>query len=118
MENKRVVLGLDISTTTIGCCIMVVENGERKILKAMAVSPKINKKIKGIESLFLKKKIFEEEFLTKYLDTPFTDVVIEAPLIKSNNINTVVTLIQFNSLISESIYDTLGIVPEIGRAHV
>ena len=41
-----------------------------------------------------------------------TKVVIEEPLLNSNNVYTVGTLIRFNTLICKEIYDVLGIVPE------
>jgi len=112
MEEKKLVLGLDISTTTIGCCLMLVDGDKRDIIKVTSVTPKVNKKIKGIEVLFLKNKIFEDEFLSQYANTPITDCVIEMPLVRSNNVNTVSILLQFNGMISKSIYETLGLVPQ------
>jgi hypothetical protein len=38
--------------------------------------------------------------------------VIEEPLLSSNNVNTVATLLRFNGMISEAVYRILGIVPE------
>lgn len=112
MENKRIILGLDVSTACIGCCIMLLENGKKEILKLTHVSPKISSKIKGIEALCLKKNIFENEFLVKYKDYGITDVVIEEPLLGSNNINTIGILLRFNGMISDSVYRILGVVPE------
>jgi hypothetical protein len=40
-----------------------------------------------------------------------TDVVIEEPLLSSNNVNTVATLLRFNGMISEAIYENIGVVP-------
>lgn len=109
----RVIMGLDVSTACIGVSI-VVDNGEDKpkILKLTHISPKVNKKIKGIEALFLRKDIFENEFLNEVTGYGITDVVIEEPLLSSNNTNTVATLLRFNGMISESIYRRLGIVPK------
>lgn len=111
MSNK-VILGLDISTATIGVCLMSVDNEETKILEITHISPKIPTKIKGIEGLFMKMKIFEDEFINKYKNMGITDVVIEEPLMSSNNIRTVATLLKFSALISSVIYKELGIVPE------
>ena len=115
MENElfpRVILGLDISTACIGASI-VVDNGEGtpKILKITHISPKISNKIKGIEALFLRKNIFETQFISTLKDYGITDVVIEEPLLSSNNANTVATLLRFNGMISEAIYRNLNIVP-------
>lgn len=111
-NNKRIILGLDISTTTIGICLLEDDGSEYgKIIELTHINPKVSSKIKGIEQLFLKKKIFEE-FLVKYKDFGIDNVVIEEPLLRSNNVNTVSTLLRFNGMVSDCIYDTLGIVPQ------
>jgi len=117
MENKRVILGLDVSTATIGICLMLCNDDNVDIAKLTHITPKISAKIKGIESLFLKKNIFENEFLNQYKDYGITNVVIEEPLLGSNNIYTIATLLKFNALVSESIYNILGIVPEYISSH-
>jgi hypothetical protein len=38
--------------------------------------------------------------------------VIEEPLLNSNNVYTVGTLMRFNTLVCKEVYDVLGIVPE------
>lgn len=111
MSNK-VILGLDISTATIGVCLMAVDGDDTKILEITHISPKISSKIKGVEGLFMKMKIFEDEFINKYKNMGITDVVIEEPLMGSNNIRTVAILLKFSVLISSVIYKELGIVPE------
>ena len=60
----------------------------------------------------MRKQIFEDEFL-KEIATQYdiTDVVIEEPLLSSNNVNTVATLLRFNGMISEAIYRIIGVVP-------
>ena len=60
----------------------------------------------------MKKNIFKNEFLSKWKDFGINRVVIESPLLSSNNVNTVATLLQFNGMISECIYDTLNIIPD------
>lgn len=117
MEKERIILGLDVSTTTIGICLMACENDDAKILKLTHISPKISSKITGIESLCLKKNIFENEFLNQYKDYGITNVVIEEPLLRSNNVNTVATLLRFNGMISDSVYRILGVVPEYISSH-
>ena len=89
-------MGLDVSTACIGVSI-VRDNGDEKpeILLLTHVSPKVDKKIKGIEALFLRKDIFENEFITKLEPYGVTDVVIEEPLLSSNNTNTVAFQSQF-----------------------
>lgn len=109
----RIILGLDISTACIGVCV-VQDNGDDnpEILYLSHKTPKINKSIKGIEALFLRKKIFEDECIKEIASTyKITDVVIEEPLLSSNNVNTVATLLRYNGMISEAIYNHIGIVP-------
>lgn len=112
--NNEIIMGLDISTTCIGVCLMTYDksNSYGKIIELTHVSPKIDKNIKGIEALFLKKKIFNDEFLSKWKDKGVRRVIIESPLLQSNNVNTVGILLQFNGMISDCVYNTLNIVPE------
>lgn len=106
------ILGLDISTNCIGVSIVILDNHEVKIDTITHISPKVSSKIKGIEQLFIKKRIFEEEFIISLKDKGITKVVIEEPLLRSNNVNTVDVLSKFNGMISDSVYRILGIVPE------
>ena len=109
----RYILGLDISTACIGVSL-VKDDGKSvpEILYLGHKTPKIPRKIKGIEALFLRKQIFEDEFIKNITSSyTITDVVIEEPLLSSNNVNTVATLLRFNGMISEAIYRNIGIVP-------
>lgn len=117
MENEnvypRVILGLDISTACIGACL-VKDDGESDLPKIEILThktPKVPRKIKGIEALFIRKQIFEDEFISTLTGYGITDVVIEEPLLSSNNVNTVATLLRFNGMIAESVYRVLGVVP-------
>jgi hypothetical protein len=113
-ENKypRIILGLDVSTVCIGVSIVAdFGEGNPEILKITHVSPKVSSKIKGLEALLKRKEIFENEFLTTLKDYNITDVVIEEPLLSSNNSYTVGTLLRFNGMICDSVYRVLGIVP-------
>lgn len=109
----RVILGLDISTACIGACL-VVDDGQSDIPKIEILThktPKVPRKVKGIEALFIRKQIFEDEFIKTLTGYGITDVVIEEPLLGSNNVNTVATLLRFNGMIAEAVYRNLGIVP-------
>ena len=109
----RVILGLDISTACIGACL-VVDDGKSDLPRIEILThktPKIPRKVKGIEALFLRKQIFEDEFIKTLSGYGITDVVIEEPLLSSNNVNTVATLLRFNGMIAESVYRNLGVVP-------
>ena len=109
----RLILGLDVSTTCIGMSLVMDDgvNERPMLLKMTYVTPKPPKEIKTIESLFIKRDQFEETFAREYSGYKITDVVIEEPLISSNNANTVAALIGFNRLIADSIYRNIKVVP-------
>lgn len=110
LENNPKVLGLDVSTKTIGWALFDIET--KQLLELTHVSPVIKKKDSTkIEELFLKTEVFKTK-LDSYKGLGITKVVIEEPLMNSNNIYTISTLMRFNTLISKEIYDTLGVVPE------
>ena len=110
-NGNKIALGLDVSTACIGICILIDDGSDYgKIVELTHINPKVPSKVKGIEQLFLKKKIFEE-FLVKYKDFGIDEVIIEEPLLRSNNVNTVSTLLRFNGMVSDCVYNILGIVP-------
>lgn len=112
LKYPRIIMGLDVSTVCIGVSIIAdFGTGNPEIIKITHVSPKVSSKIKGIEALLRRKAIFENEFLPTLKDMGITDVVIEEPLLSSNNSYTVGTLLRFNGMICDSIYRVLGIVP-------
>mgnify|MGYP000966005119 CR=1 FL=1 len=57
-------------------------------------------------------KSMENAAINDYKNMGITKIVIEEPLLNSNNIWTVGTLLRYNSMISRSIYKTLGIIPK------
>lgn len=112
-ENKiRIILGIDISTACLGVSLAKYDGKDVEILKISHVKPKVSRNIKGTETLFLKAKQFKEQFIEQYKDIGLTDIVIEEPLPNSQNNNTVTTLLRFNGMISQSIYEATGIVPQ------
>ena len=112
-SKNSFVLGLDVSTKTIGIALFEDEGDTGNLTLLHHVTPKIKPKPESkMQELFEKVRIFEEEFLSKYSDFGITKVIIEEPLLRSNNVNTVATLLRFNGMISRSVYDILGIVPE------
>ena len=111
-NDNKILLGLDISTTTIGVCLLEDDGSDYgKIIELTHINPKVSRKTKGIEQLFLKKKIFEE-FIFKYKEFGIDEVIIEEPLLRSNNVGTVSTLLRFNGMVSDCIFNTLGVVPQ------
>jgi len=104
------VLGLDVSSKTIGWSLFDIQTKE--LLELTHISPIPKPKVENkIEELLLKSNIFQTK-LEQYKELGITKVVIEEPLLNSNNIYTVQTLMRYNTLITEKIYRILGIVPE------
>ena len=109
LKNSPKVLGLDVSTKTIGWCLFDIQTKE--LLELTHFSPVIKPKVDDkIQELLMKVDAFEEK-LNGYKNLGITKVVIEEPLLNSNNVWTVGTLLRYNSMITKSIYDILGIVP-------
>ncbi len=112
-ENSEFLLALDVSTSTIGIALFEDLGGVGKLKFLSHVSPKVKPQPESkMEELFRKVEIFETEFLFNYKGFGITKVVIEEPLLQSNNVYTIATLLRFNGMISKSVYDTLGVVPE------
>lgn len=105
------VLGLDVSTKTIGISLF---DSNGKLILLTHVTPKVKgiDNLSDIEVLIKKAQVFEEDFLEKYADEDIEKVIIEEPLLGSNNVYTMATLIRFNGMISRSVYETLNVVPE------
>lgn len=120
-KKPEFLLSLDVSTSTIGIALFEDLGDKGKLVLLSHVSPKVKPQPENkMEELFRKVEIFENEFLlaindklgVKLKDLGISRVVIEEPLLQSNNIYTAATLLRFNGLISKSIYDALGLVPE------
>ena len=112
-KEQEFVLALDVSTSTIGIALFEDLGKTGKLSFLSHVSPKVKPQPESkMEELFRKVEIFENEFLLKYKGFNITRVVIEEPLLQSNNVYTIATLLRFNGMISKSVYDTLGVVPE------
>jgi RNase H-fold protein (predicted Holliday junction resolvase) len=110
IKNNPKVLGLDVSTKTIGWALFDIMSQELLELTHISPVPKPKEENK-IKELFLKAEVFKQK-LVDYKNLGITKVIIEEPLLNSNNVYTVQTLLRYNTLISKEIYDTLGIVPE------
>jgi Holliday junction resolvasome RuvABC endonuclease subunit len=109
LKNKPKILGLDISSKTIGWAIFDI--ADAKLLEASHFSPKIKPQPEDkIEELIKKADIFKKH-LEQYKDVGITKVVIEEPLLQSNNIYTVGTLIRFNTMVMRDCYNIFGVVP-------
>lgn len=111
LKNSPKVLGLDISTKTIGWALFDIQTQELLELTHISPRPKIPKDDDKLLELLLKSEVFAEK-LREYKDFGIVRVVIEEPLLNSNNVYTIQTLLRFNSFVFKEIYNILGIVPE------
>ena len=112
MKNSPKVLGLDISTKTIGWALFDIKTQD--LLELTHVSPRPKNKDteenKMLE-LILKSEVFKTK-LDDYKKLGIVSVIIEEPLLNSNNVYTIGTLLRYNTLIFREVYDVLGVVPE------
>jgi hypothetical protein len=111
LKNSPKVLGLDISTKTIGWALFDIQTKELLELTHISPRPKVSKDEDKLKELLLKSEIFAEK-LKEYKDLGIVRVIIEEPLLNSNNVYTIQTLLRFNSFVFKEVYNLLGIVPE------
>jgi hypothetical protein len=104
------VLGLDVSTKTIGIALFDINSEHLLELTHLSPVPKSEMGSK-IEELIVKSNLFKIK-LDEYKNFGITKVVIEEPLLTSNNVNTVGVLMRFNTLVCKEVFDVLGIVPD------
>jgi RNase H-fold protein (predicted Holliday junction resolvase) len=109
-EKSPKILSLDVSTKTIGIALFDIESKELLELTHVSPVPK-PKRDNKMEELLIKAEMVRSK-IENYKNLNVTEVVIEEPLLGSNNIYTIQTLLRFNTLVFKDIYDVLGIVPE------
>lgn len=111
-KNKKYILGLDLSTTTCGIALFedLGDTGTLKVLEH--ISPKIKGKYPNMEKIFMKANLFYDAFMGKYSDYNVTKIIIEEPLLNSNNRNTVATLLRYNGILSHLFYVKYNVCPE------
>ena len=108
-KNKPKILGLDISTKTIGFALFDISGSN--LLELTHFSPKIKPQPEDkIEELIKKSDAFKKH-LEGYKNMGITKIIIEEPLLQSNNIYTIGTLLRYNTLILKNCYDVLGVLP-------
>lgn len=109
LKESPKVLGLDVSTKTIGWALFDLQTKQLLELTHISPVPKPKEDDK-IKELLLKSSMFRTK-LEQYKNLGITKVIIEEPLLNSNNVYTIGTLLRYNTLITKEIYDVLGIVP-------
>jgi|TARA_R110000744_G_scaffold114465_1_gene214062 RNase H-fold protein (predicted Holliday junction resolvase) len=111
VKNTPKVLGLDVSTKTIGWALF--DYTSKELLELTHFSPKLKPIPESkTEQLLLKSDSFRE-VVEKYRGVGITKVIIEEPLLNSNNIFTVSILMRYNAFIMKIIHDVLGVIPEL-----
>lgn len=109
LKNNPKILGLDISTKVIGFALFDMSSS--KLLELTHFSPKIKPQPEEKMEELIKKADTFKKHLEEYKDVGIVRVIIEEPLLNSNNIYTVSTLLRYNTMILKSCYDILGILP-------
>ena len=110
IKNSPKILGLDVSTKTIG--VALFDLSSRDLLELTHVSPRPKPTSENkMEEMINKSSLFRKK-LEEYKGVGVIRVVIEEPLLNSNNVYTIATLLRYNTLISKEVYDVLGVVPE------
>lgn len=110
LKEEPKILGLDISTKTIGFALFDYENSE--LLELTHFSPKVLPKPEDKNEELLKKADAFMSHLKKYEKMNIKEIIIEEPLLTSKNAYTVGTLLRYNSMIMKSCYDVFNIVPK------
>ena len=111
VKNTPKILGLDVSTKTIGWALF--DYTTKELLELTHFSPKLKPIPESkTEQLLLKSESFRE-VVEKYKGIGITKVIIEEPLLNSNNIFTVSILMRYNAFIMKIIHDVLGVIPEL-----
>ena len=108
-QNNPKVLGLDVSTKTIGFALFDLQSQE--LLELTHVSPMPKPKVENKMEELIKKSDAFQKHLENYKNMGIVRIIIEEPLLNSNNIYTVGTLLRYNTMICKNIYDVFGIVP-------
>lgn len=109
IQEEFYLLGLDVSTKTIGISLF---NNKGELLELTHISPKAKPEPKSKTEELVKKADLFYDFIQKYKNLGIKNIVIEEPLLRSNNVNTVGTLLRFNGMVTKICYDVLGVVPE------
>lgn len=110
LKNKPKLLGLDVSTKCTGFALFDISGNE--LLELTHFSPQIKPKPENSIELLLKKTDAFRKHLENYKDMGIVKVVIEEPLLNSNNAYTVGSLLRYNSMLTMICYQVLGIVPD------
>lgn len=112
--KEGTVLGMDVSTKTLGCSLFAHDGA---LIELKYLTPKVKKDTDSTDALFDKADQFRDFIKETIKADPTTwgeidRVFIEEPLLSSNNVYTVTTLVRFNGMISKIIHDILKVKPK------
>lgn len=112
--NESTILGMDVSSKTIGCSLFT-QSGQ--LVEMKYLTPKIEKDEDPFDNLLEKSNQFKNFIKISVKEHPASwgqikTVLIEEPLLSANNLWTVGSLIRYNGMISQIIYDVLKIKPK------
>lgn len=115
-----IVLGLDVSTKTIGYTIIDYKGKDDfEVLECSFIQPKLSKRkysefdLSKTNKHFHKAKIVKDELSLLKERYNVDLIVLEEPLFGSNNRNTVNTLLRFNGMVSFICFEVFGgILPQ------
>lgn len=114
----RVLMGLDISTKTIGVTVATLDEAMNlKILEVDYVSLNCFFKKKDPKFLHEKVRMFEHKLREKYIQYHVTDVIIEKAIYCEKNMNTSMMLLSFNGMCADAVYRILGVAPVYISSH-
>lgn len=104
------ILSLDVSTKCIGVSLFTSTG---LLLELTHISPVIKPEPEEkLELLIKKAELFKEFIIEKgYNNLNIKHVIIEEPLLQSNNVNTIGTLLRFNGIITFLCYEILNLIP-------
>lgn len=107
----KILLGLDISTHSIGLSVVAVDKDELKVLELKHLKVKGEHKLKGDDSLLYKANIIREK-LSEFNNYHISDIIIEQPSIKIKDEQLISNTFKFIGMVEQAIYDVLNIVPK------
>ncbi len=113
IKNKGHYIALDISTSCIG---MSIFNQDYELVDLKHILLKTDKDVLP-ENRYLAKANMFKTYLQVYKEYNILDVVIEDPLVASNNVKTVNTLLRFNGICSYLIWSELNTIPKYITVH-
>jgi hypothetical protein len=101
MENEKFILGLDVSTSTVGICLF---NEDGKLMELNHVSPILKNEELSKQDILLDKCLLVINFLvSNYVPENISEIILETPLISSQQTDTAAMLNYFGGIVYASL---------------